>query len=117
MTTPGGIDIDAVVRAVIAELARRGGTPVRHESGGHVFAGRLLGQAQVEAFDREVKGVRVAPGTVVTPLARDLLKRRGISLDYATNGEATVGQAKGTGEWAFAIEGPASGKAEALRRA
>jgi hypothetical protein len=65
----------------------------------------------------EVKEVRVAPGTVVTPLALDLMKRRGISLRHAVNGEASVGQAKGTGTWAFAIEGPASGKAEALRRA
>ncbi len=111
------IDVDSVVRAVLAELARRNGQVREPERNGHVFAGRLLGQSQVEAFGHEAKEVRVAPGTVVTPLALDLMKRRGISLRYAANGEASVGQAKGAGEWAFAIEGPGSGKAEALRRA
>lgn len=119
------IDVDSVVRAVLAELSRRNGHAQEPGRGANVgwvatqptFAGRLLGQSQVEAFGSEVKEVRVAPGTVVTPLALDLMKRRGISLRYAANGEGSVGQAKETGEWAFAIEGPASGKAEALRRA
>jgi hypothetical protein len=78
--------------------------------------GRLLGQAQVEAMDGSMREVRVAQGTVVTPLALDLMKRRGIALKQASNDESAV-QSKGTGEWAFAIEGPISGKAEALRRA
>jgi hypothetical protein len=77
----------------------------------------LLGQAQVEALDGTVEEIRVARGTIVTPLAFDLMKRRGISLRYAANGEASSEKAKGAGEWAFAIEGPISGKAEALRRA
>ena len=76
----------------------------------------MLGQSQVEAFGPEIKEIRVAPGTVVTPLALDLMKRRGIALQYAANGESSI-QAKETGTWAFAIEGPASGKAEAIRRA
>ena len=110
------IDVDAVVRAVLAELARRDGQPKRQETG-QIFAGKLLGQAQVEALDGTVKDIQVARGTVVTPLAFDLMKRRGIALQYAGNGEASVGKAKGTGEWAFAIDGPGSGKAEAVRRA
>ena len=41
-------------------------------------------------------------GTVVTPLARDLLKRRGIGLRFVSRAEAErVGNA---GEWGFAIE-------------
>lgn len=111
------IDVDAVVRAVLAELARRDGRPEESRDEARVFAGKLLGQAQVEAWDGTVKEIRIARGTVVTPLALDLMKRRGISVKYAANGEAATGKAKGTGEWAFAIEGPASGKAEALRRA
>jgi hypothetical protein len=110
------IDVDSVVRAVLDELARRNGQPKRDDVKGQVFPGRLLGQAQVEAWDGTVEEIRVAKGTVVTPLALDLMKRRGISLRYAANGEATEVKAKGTGEWAFAIEGPASGKAEAIRR-
>jgi hypothetical protein len=109
MSTTGAIDVDAVVRAVLAELARRNG----HKEDGHVFAGRLLGQSQVEALDG-VKEIKVAAGTVVTPLAVDLMKRRGISLKVVSGREAAV--SKGTGEWAFAIEGPRSGKAEAIRR-
>jgi hypothetical protein len=108
MTTNGAIDVDAVVRAVLAELARRNG----HKEDGQVFAGRLLGQSQVEALDG-VKEIKVAAGTVVTPLAADLMKRRGISLKVVSRRETS----KGTGEWAFAIEGPRSGKAEAIRRA
>jgi hypothetical protein len=111
MITTGAIDVDAVVRAVLAELARRNG----HKENGQVFAGRLLGQSQVEAFDGAVKEVRVAAGTVVTPLAVDLMKRRGISLKVVSGRESAV--SKGTGEWAFAIDGPRSGKAEAIRRA
>lgn len=110
------IDVDSIVRAVLAELARRNGQAQHSEKKGEVFAGRLLGQSQVEALGHEAKEVRVGPGTVVTPLALDLMKRRGISLRYAANGEATEVKAKGTGTWAFAIEGPISGKAEALRR-
>ncbi|HEY2155048.1 MAG TPA: hypothetical protein VGH33_05430, partial [Isosphaeraceae bacterium] len=82
---------------------------------GQVFAARLLSQSQVEGLGEGVKEIKVAAGTVVTPLAVDLMKRRGISLRVVSGGEASVG--KGTGEWAFAIEGPTSGKAEAIRRA
>jgi hypothetical protein len=73
----------------------------------------LLGQTQVEALDGAVKEVRVVTGTVVTPLAADLMKRRGISLRVVAGGKTS----KGTGEWAVAIEGPRSGEAEAIRRA
>jgi hypothetical protein len=109
------IDVDSVVRAVLAELARRNGHAGEPRRDEPVFAGRLLGQSQVEAFGHEVKEVRVAPGTVVTPLALDLMKRRGISLRYAADSGSSI-KAKGTGTWALAIEGPVSGKAEALRR-
>ncbi len=109
MTTNGAIDVDAVVRAVLAELARRNGREAKDQ----ILAGRLLGQSQLEALDGSVKEVRVAAGTVVTPLARDEMKRRGISLKVVSGGETS----KGTGEWALAIDGPRSGKAEAIRRA
>jgi hypothetical protein len=106
------VDIDAVVRAVLAELARRNGQP-RHAENGQVFAGKLLGQSQVEMLEAGLQEIKINAGTVVTPLARDLLKRRGISLQYASGSTSS----KGTGEWAFAIEGRPNGKAEALRRA
>jgi hypothetical protein len=110
MTTP--VDVDAVVRAVLAELARRQRQPKVSENG-QVFAGKLLGQSQVDALDVDVREIKVNSGTVVTPLARDLLKRRGIGLQYASG---SVGS-RGIGEWAFAIDGRTNGKAEALRTA
>jgi hypothetical protein len=110
MTTP--IDVDAVVRAVLAELARRDEKP-RNTDNGLFFAGKLLGQSQVELLDAGLREIKVNSGTVITPLARDLLKRRGITLQYASGST----NSKGLGEWAFAIEGRASGKVEALRAA
>ncbi len=88
--------------------------PCHPDREGQIFAGRLLGQSQVEALDG-VKEIKVAAGTVVTPLAVDLMKRRGISLKVVSGRESAAD--KGTGEWAFAIDGPRSGKAEAIRRA
>ncbi|KAJ3072753.1 hypothetical protein HK102_006169, partial [Quaeritorhiza haematococci] len=56
--------------------------------------------------------VRVVAGTVITPLARDLLKRRGIVVRLA--GAADVAAAA-KGEWAFAVE-PGAGWLGALQR-
>ena len=54
------------------------------------------------------------PGTVVTPLARDHLKRRGIALRLVS--EARTNGTRDRGEWGFAIESE-SGLMTALRRA
>jgi hypothetical protein len=84
---------------------------------GNVFAGRLLALRHVEALAPTEREVRVAPGTVVTPLARDLLKQRGIALRQVAAGEAE--RVSRSGEWGFAIddEAGALGTVAALRRA
>ncbi|WP_337173391.1 hypothetical protein [Paludisphaera sp.] len=76
-----------------------------------VFADRLFGQKHAEAVAPGAT-IRVAAGTVITPLARDLLKKRGVTIHLA--GVAEVAAAA-RGEWAFAIE-PGPGWLAALRR-
>lgn len=114
MTMPGPTEIDAIVRAVVAELNRRASAVALPAPNGHgtVFAGRLLGALQVESLDRDETEIRLAPGTVVTPIAADLLKRRGIALRYVSRVSANE-----SGEWAFSIVGKGNGNAEAIRRA
>ena len=57
-----------------------------------------------------LRELRVAPGTVVTPLARDFLRRLGVGIAFVSTSEA--GDA---GRWGFAIE-TVSGVLEAFRR-
>ncbi len=102
-------EVDAAVRSVLATQGQAG-------CGVGVFAGRLFALRHAEAIAAGTREVRLAPRTVVTPLARDLLKQRGIALRPVAEGEsARVAHA---GEWAFANEGAAeSGLLAALRRA
>ncbi|WP_235905248.1 hypothetical protein [Tautonia marina] len=88
--------VDDAVRAVLAGL-RRAPRPDRRSSG--VFAGRLLGERQVERLGPEIREVRIAPTTVITPIARDHLKRRGILIRWVS--EHLAGR---LGEWGFVIE-------------
>ncbi len=100
MNRPTPAQIDAIVRAVLDELARRSGSskPPR----GNVFAERLLAERHVESLALGTQELEIAPGTVVTPLARDLLKHKGISLRFASRKEET--SSTEAGEWGFAIE-------------
>jgi hypothetical protein len=118
---PSSQEIDAIVQAVMVELNRRTAmTPSvaalstsTLEPSLPVFGGKLLGVAQVETIAVDTAEVRVVPGTVVTPLALDLLKRRKIKLTYVSGQDI---KKRETGEWAFAIDGRTTGQAEALRR-
>ncbi|QDV36656.1 hypothetical protein [Tautonia plasticadhaerens] len=109
MTSPTIAQVDAAVRAVLAGI-RRAPAPGRRRPAG-AFAGRLLGERQVEAIGPEVREIRVGPATVITPIARDLLKRRGIAVRLVSEPEASR-----RGEWGFAIE-PGVAHADAIRRA
>ena len=113
MNGPTNAQVDAAVREVLdglnLGLGRRGAGSIVE-----VFAGRLLSLRQVEGLGAGTAELRVAPGTVVTPLARDELKRRGIAIRWVSEREA--GAAGREGEWGFAIE-TESGMAAALRRA
>ena len=113
-------EVDAAVRSVLALQGGDGyrGGDARHgrsELGAGIHAGRLFSLRHAEALGATTRVVCLAPGTVVTPLARDLLKRRGIELRQVAEGAAGRGT-KG-GEWGFAVEDAAeSGVVAALRR-
>ncbi len=103
--------VDAAVRSVLAEL--RGTIRLLKERRtAPVFAGRLLSLRHAETLSPGVRVVRIAPGTVVTPLARDLMNRQGIAIQLA--GITEFGGAA-AGEWAFAIDSD-MGSLHALRR-
>ena len=63
MIQPTPSEVDAVIRAVLSGSDR----------GAKVFADRLFALRHAEALPDGSREVRIAPGTVVTPLARDAL--------------------------------------------
>lgn len=63
-----------------------------------VFAGRLLSLKSLESLDPAMPTLALTPGTVVTPLAREALKRRGVNLTWA------AAPSQRSGEWGLAIE-------------
>ncbi len=106
--------VDEAVRAVLAEMfgPARAATPTPPRSAVEpVFADRLLGLKQAQALAPGTT-IRIAAGTVVTPLARDLLKKNDVVVRLAGLAEVA---ATARGEWAFAIESGA-GWLSALRR-
>ena len=106
-------DVDSAVRTVIAEMfGRRSGKP-KVDEWSEDFSGRLFALRHAETLKVGVRAVRVSPGTVVTPLARDYLKRQGIEVRYASRSE--LERVDRRGEWAVAFEDD-SGLNQALRR-
>ena len=76
-------EVDAAIRSVLAVDG-----PRRPASRGpRSSPSRLFSLRHAEALPAATREVRVAPGTVVTPLARDFLKRRGIALRVVSSGE------------------------------
>lgn len=115
MRNPTANEVDTAVRSALAEIGRaRGRIAAAKAVEADVFAGRLLGLRDAEALAGSCREVRIAPGTVVTPLAFDALKKRGIAIRLVSEREARRSRAEGT--WGFAID-DASGAASALRRA
>lgn len=104
---PTAREIEAIVRAVLAEL---GHAPTSTPLESPTISGRLLSLRQIEALPPGTREVRLTAGTVVTPLARDHLKRSGIAIRLIAAAEADEG-----GEWGFAIESD-SGIAVSLPR-
>jgi hypothetical protein len=109
MNVPTIEQVDAAVRAVLVELGR---ARARSAPGRECFAGRLLAARHVEQLPEDQRALALAPGTVITPLARDLLKQRGILFQFVSGSEAG---GLHLGDWAFAIE-TSLGVAAALRR-
>lgn len=106
--------VAAAVSEVLRDLDRvRTSRPAFGGSRQEVFAERLLSLRQAEGFSSNRREVRIAPGTVVTPLARDFLKRQGITLKVVSRSE--VERVRDPGEWGLAIESD-SGLITAFRR-
>jgi hypothetical protein len=106
MIIPSVQDVDAAVRSVLAERLQTAGDA-------EVFTGRLLSLRHAETFATGIRRVRVAPGTVVTPLARDFLKRLGVEVGFIARVE--VEGMRDAGAWGFVIE-TKTGVSEAFRR-
>ncbi len=115
---PNWPEINAAVLAVLAEFRRPGPkAPVRRPPAdrAEVFVERLFGLRHAEGVRDDAGEVRVLAGTVVTPLARDLLRRRQIGLRVVSGRESRAANSRHRGEWGFALESR-SGPVEALRR-
>ena len=114
--TPSWTEVNAAVLAVLGEFgraSRSNGRALPSTPSRDVFSERLFSLRHAEAA--EGNEVRVLVGTVVTPLARDLLRRRKISIRVVSGREASLARAQLRGEWGFAIESR-SGQVEAIRR-
>lgn len=118
-TEPSVSEVDAAVRSVIAELMvaakgknRLASSPSRQLEG-EVFGEKLLSLREAERLPEGVRAVLMAPSTVVTPLARDYLKRLGVEIRYHSRTAVDTDGSKG--EWGLAME-VSSGIAEAFRR-
>jgi hypothetical protein len=102
--------VNAAIRAVLTEMSGRSQT--RRDPDCQVYIDKLLSVRQAEALPRGTRMVQIGPGTVVTPLARDLLKRQGITIRLGGTSET---HAVARGQWAFAVE-VESGLTQSLRR-
>ena len=110
-------EVNAAVLAVLAEWTRPahraiGGDRVRPE----VFVDRLLGVRQAERLG-DLGEVQILAGTVVTPLAHDVLKRQGVAVRVVSGRVASLARNRHQGEWAFAMESTRNlGLVASLRR-
>jgi hypothetical protein len=113
--TPSWSEVNAAVLAVLGDFGRSS-RPADRRSNGHrdVFVERLFSLRHAEALG-DTDEVRVVAGTVVTPLAKDLLKRRRIGLRVVSKGEAAPARVREKGEWGFAIDSK-GGQVESIRR-
>jgi hypothetical protein len=103
-------EVNAAIGSVLAGF-ERAARQVQQDT--VIHAEKLLALRHVEALPSATREVRIAPGTVVTPLARDSLRRQGIVLRFVSPSEVAT-----KGEWGFAVEVEReSGTVAAWRRA
>ncbi len=105
--------VSEAVESVLKDLRPR--SLARKDPDCQVLVGNLLSVRQVEALPPGTRAVQVGCGVVITPLAQDLLKRRGISIRVGSQADTRKSGAV-SGEWGFAIESEL-GTVSALRRA
>lgn len=99
MISPSAEEVDRAVKAALA--AQR---PVDRTEPHSVwtFAGRLLSARVLESIPSTVVELSIGPETVLTPMARDQIKRRKICLKWLGRVEAR--QQNGLGEWGFSVD-------------
>jgi hypothetical protein len=73
MNGPTYEQIEAIVRAVLASMAG----PKAVQEAEPTFEERLIGLKAAEGFPRGAR-ILVRSGTVITPLARDWMKKQGV---------------------------------------
>lgn len=105
--------VDEAVRSVLADLRITAPRTANSRAADLVFADRLFSLRMAETLPPDVRAIKIAPGTVMTPMARDYLKRRGVAVRLAS---ATEIAPSAQGEWAFALSA-SSGQMLALQRA
>ncbi len=110
MISPTAEEVDRAVRAALSGQATARSARARSE---RAFAGRLLSASVVESLPATTTELCIGPETVLTPMARDLLKRRKIGVRLM--GRAEARKRSGAGEWAFAMDSE-SWTATMLRR-
>lgn len=107
--------VEAIVRRVLQELLAKPQQPQAAPAlSSEHFAGSLFAFRHAEALPPGTRELRLDPATVLTPLARDHLKRLGIAIRIVSGGElALAGAAL---EWGLAVE-PGFPLAHSLKRA
>jgi hypothetical protein len=92
--------IESLVRQILTALLQP--TPATAVVPTPAFAGPLLADRHAEALPAGTTDLSIDPATVVTPLARERLKRRGITLRIVSRAElARTGH---VAEWGLAFE-------------
>jgi hypothetical protein len=113
--TPSWSEVNAAVLAVLSDFGRSNRPGARRPAPRtDIFVERLFSLKHAETLGG-VEEVRVVAGTVITPLAKDLLRRRKIALRIVSGRDAVLARSRDRGEWGFAIESR-NGQVEAIRR-
>ena len=76
------IDIEYIIREVIRRLTAMGNEPSQNDGGTVKLMERLVTMATLEGRLANMKRLVVAKKAVVTPLVKDELRKRKISLEY-----------------------------------
>ena len=76
------IDIETIVREVIRRLLAMGNEPSRNDGGTVNLTERLVTMATLDGKLAGANRLVVAKKAVVTPLVKDELKKRKITLEY-----------------------------------
>ena len=76
------IDIEYIIREVIRRLTAMGNEPSRDDGGTVKLTERLVTMATLEGRLANARRLIVAKKAVVTPLVKDELRKRKISLEY-----------------------------------